>query len=68
MVPTTEIEEKEKRYIDMIEDILTLNEIYQEKKVDLNSVDRLGQSVLHFAAKLGFAQVCDFLLKLNVDD
>jgi ankyrin repeat protein len=52
----------------MIEDILTLNEIYQEKKVDLNSVDRLGQSVLHFAAKLGFAQVCDFLLKLNVDD
>lgn len=49
-----EIADAEQKYIKAISEILAFSTSFMEVAIDLNDADRLGQTVLHFAAKLGF--------------
>ena len=53
-VPVSEITESEQKYINAVTDILAFSSNFLEVAIDLNETDRLGQTVLHLAAKLGF--------------
>ena len=46
-------------------DILAFSSNFLEVPIELNQADRLGQTVLHFAAKLGFPQLCSYLVELG---
>lgn len=46
-------------------DILAFSSNFLLVPIDLNQADRLGQTVLHFAAKLGFPQLCSYLIELG---
>ena len=54
-VPVSEIADAEQKYIKTISEILAFSTSFMQVAIDLNDADRLGQTVLHFAAKLGFS-------------
>ena len=47
----------------MTELLLKSREIFNGSTFDINTKNRLGQSPLHIGAKLGFGQLCTYLVK-----
>ena len=56
-VPLASIHDEETKYVELFEILLAPEGVLSHER-DVNVKNRLGQSALHIAARLGFANLC----------